>query len=73
MVMKKDITRRDFINGTQVAIGASLLSPWANAFAQGKSSEFELGQGYYPPALSGMRGSDDGSWETMHERVTGTT
>ncbi len=71
--MKKDITRRDFINGTQVAIGASLLSPWANAFAQGKSSEFELGQGYYPPALSGMRGSHDGSWETMHERVTGTT
>ncbi|MBT5074919.1 MAG: FAD-dependent oxidoreductase, partial [Kordiimonadaceae bacterium] len=70
--MKNKITRRDFLNGTQVAIGASLLSPWTKAFGS-SGSEFELGSNYYPPALSGMRGSHDGSWETMHERVTGTT
>ena len=70
--MKKNITRRDFLNGTQIAIGASLLSPWTSVFGS-SGSEFDLGPNYYPPALSGMRGSHDGSWETMHSRVTGTT
>ena len=64
------ISRRDFLNGTQVAIGASLLSPWSDVF--GASPEhFALGADYYPPASSGLRGSHDGSWETMHARVTG--
>lgn len=70
--MKNNITRRDFLNGTQIAIGASLLSPWAKAFGADKS-EFDLAADYYPPALGGMRGSHDGSWEVMHERVTGTS
>ena len=30
--MTHKVTRRDFLNGTQVAIGASLLSPWADVF-----------------------------------------
>ncbi len=70
--MKKDITRRDFLNGTRVAIGASLVSPWAEAFGR-SDTPFNLGQDYYPPAKTGMRGSHAGSWETMHARVGGTT
>ncbi len=70
--MNAKITRRDFLNGTQVAIGASLLSPWSEVFGSG-GSEFELGPEYYPPALTGLRGSHDGSWETMHARVSGET
>ena len=70
--MKDNITRRDFLNGTQVAIGTSLLSPWAGALGA-TGSEFELGPDYYPPALTGLRGSHTGSWETMHARVSGQT
>jgi len=70
--MKKDITRRDFLSGTRVAIGASLLSPWVETFGR-ETGEFMLGPDYYPPARSGMRGSHDGAWETMHARVAGAT
>jgi spermidine dehydrogenase len=70
--MKDKITRRDFLNGTQVAIGASLLTPWNEVFGADGSS-FELGPDYYPPAKTGLRGSHDGSWETMHARVAGST
>lgn len=68
--MKKSITRRDFLNGTQVAIGAGLMSPWTRAFAA-PNNPFELSPDYYPPALTGLRGSHDGAWETMHARVSG--
>ena len=70
--MKRKITRRDFLNGTQVAIGASLLSPWTEVFGA-DASNFQLGTDYYPPAKTGLRGSHDGSWETMHARVSGST
>jgi len=70
--MKDRMTRRDFLNGTQVAIGASLLSPWTEAFGADASS-FSLGKNYYPPAKTGLRGSHDGAWETMHARVSGAT
>ena len=66
---KDNITRRDFLNGTRVAIGASLASPWIDALAA--DSKFALPPDYYPPALTGLRGSHDGSWETMHARVAG--
>ena len=66
----RKITRRDFLNGTQVAIGASLLSPWTEAFGT-PAPDFALPAGYYPPARTGLRGSHDGSWETMHQVVSG--
>jgi spermidine dehydrogenase len=68
--MAHEITRRDFLNGAQIAIGASLLGACTG---RGDASHFALGTDYYPPALTGLRGSHDGSWETMHARVTGTT
>ena len=70
--MKDKVTRRDFLNGTRVAIGASLLAPWVEAFGRA-GSEFALHEGYYPPAKKGLRGSHEGSWETMHARVAGRT
>ena len=68
--MTRRITRRDFLNGTQVAIGASLLSPWTEVFGA-DTPGFSLGANYYPPAKTGLRGSHNGSWETMHARVAG--
>ena len=69
--MKKEITRRDFINGTQVVIGATLLSPWIASCGVKDPYEFSLDNDYYPPSKVGLRGSHDGSWETMHARVLG--
>ncbi len=70
--MTDKLTRRDFLNGTQVALGASLLTPWTEIFGA-DAAKFELGADYYPPSKTGLRGSHDGSWETMHARVTGAT
>ena len=73
--MKDKVTRRDFLNGTQVAIGASLMSPWTDVFGADpdNSAKFALGPDYYPPGKTGLRGSHDGAWETMHARVSGAT
>lgn len=75
--MQKGMTRRDFLNGTQVAIGASLILPSLSACAaretEQASSQFTLGHDYYPPVKTGLRGSHDGSWEVMHDRVSGQT
>src|ERR1700754_363580 len=50
------ITRRDFLNGTALAIAAG-LTPAAQLAAQ---------PGYYPPALTGLRGQHVGSFEIAH-------
>jgi len=63
------VTRRDFLNGVSVALGASLLAPWADLIAQG----WDPGSDYYPPARTGLRGTHEGAWETMHARVQGKT
>jgi spermidine dehydrogenase len=68
--MGKDrITRRDFLNGTRIAIGASLIAPWAKLGAENAA----LPADYYPPAKTGLRGNHNGSWEVMHARVRGQT
>jgi len=71
------ITRRDFLNGFAVTVGASLL-PFGELLAQVKSDdssvmEVFLAQGitqqdprYYPPGLTGLRGSHVGSFEVAH-------
>lgn len=60
---KNGITRRDFLNGVRIAIGASVTLPYAELLAGD----------YYPPAKTGMRGNHDGSWEVMHACVAGET
>ena len=69
------VTRRDFLNGTQIAIGSlglgalggSMLGPWSEA----QAASFIHGDDYYPPAATGLRGSHTGAWEVMHGRVSG--
>jgi spermidine dehydrogenase len=68
--MSRTISRRDFLNGVSIAVGASLVagSPWVDAFGVANSPfDVQKGADYYPPAKTGMRGSHDGSWEVAHE------
>ena len=63
--MNRKITRRDFLNGCAVAVGASLAasSPtWLEAMAADCARPYapEKDTFYYPPAKTGMRGSHDG-------------
>jgi spermidine dehydrogenase len=69
--MDRAITRRDFLNGVAIGIGGALTAdllhgvPGIEAMlhAAGFSQD---APGYYPPALTGMRGSHDGSYDTSH-------
>jgi spermidine dehydrogenase len=60
--MDRDISRRDFLSGVSVAVGASLLP--------GAVKSQDIGAqdvpGYYPPELMGMRGSHPGAFEAAH-------
>ncbi len=62
------ITRRDFLNGAALTVAAgATLSPWDMlAMETGSLSPERLPKGYYPPALTGMRGSHKGSFEVAH-------
>jgi spermidine dehydrogenase len=57
---RSDITRRDFLNGLALVAGAWPLR------LLGKELEPEQRYGYYPPALTGLRGSHVGSFEVAH-------
>ncbi len=60
--MAKAISRRDFLNGVSIVVGASLLPRTGSAQDIGAQDM----PGYYPPELTGMRGSHPGSFKTAH-------
>jgi spermidine dehydrogenase len=74
--MDRPITRRDFLNG--VAIGTAALtgdplfadslgdSPAGHPTPPTSSTAAQDAPGYYPPLLTGMRGSHPGSFESAH-------
>jgi len=64
------ITRRDFLNGVAVTAGAAMM-PW-QLFADDDPATPEKSAGYYPPALTGMRGSHPGSFDAAHSLRDGT-
>lgn len=65
--MDREITRRDFLGGVSVAIGASMLPACArNGEPVGRTPST-----YYPPGQSGIRGSHPGSFEVAHATVEG--
>ena len=68
--MDRSITRRDFLNGVGVTVGASLAIPTTvlGELLDEADKPFapETQPGYYPPAKTGLRGSHDGSWEAGH-------
>ena len=57
-----EITRRDFINGTLMVAGSSMLPFEATAHA----AMAALDPSYYPPARTGLRGSHPGSNDHAH-------
>jgi spermidine dehydrogenase len=64
--MVHKITRRDFLNGMQVVIGSSLLGAYSSPT---DPMRFALGDEYYPPALTGLRGNHPGSNDHAHSRA----
>ena len=73
--MRRRITRRDFLNGVAVTAGAAMM-PWdlsAAGLAEGQAAVGpENSPNYYPPALTGMRGSHPGSFDAAHGLRDGT-
>ena len=76
--MDRPITRRDFLNG--IAIGATVAAS-APLFAAPSTDDAGIPPlsgaqdafGYYPPLLTGMRGSHPGSFEGAHALRDGQT
>lgn len=60
--MDRKISRRDFVNGAAVAIGA--LGTSGAGFAQQAAAQAATTS--YPPAKMGMRGSHEGAFESAH-------
>lgn len=69
--MDRAITRRDFMNGAAMVIGASLL-PGISAADSFNRHEPQNQSGYYPPTKTGLRGSHPGSFEVAHSLRDGT-
>ena len=63
--MKRPFSRRDFLNGCAMGVAGLHLSP-LEAWAEGLLPSHALGPEYYPPALTGMRGSTAGTFEVAH-------
>jgi spermidine dehydrogenase len=66
--MGRRITRRDFLNGVAVGIGALGYASLPD-LAHGAHAAFQAGADsvkFYPPALTGMRGSAPGSYDVAH-------
>ncbi len=60
--MGASITRRDFLNGVAVGLGGVMASRWL----PGEVETLLAQDAPYPPALTGLRGSHVGSFETLH-------
>src|SRR5579884_4232372 len=63
--MDRGITRRDFLNGIAFTSGAAMLPPHLLAALE-HDLDPEKSADYYPPALTGLRGSHVGSFEVAH-------
>jgi spermidine dehydrogenase len=61
--MDRAITRRDFLSGVSLAVGAAAAAPKLEAGSQAAPAPPATD---YPPELTGMRGSHDGSFEVAH-------
>src|SRR5260370_2340220 len=67
--VNRKITRRDFLNGVRITASAAMLPPHLfGAFDQ----PAEKSANYYPPELTGLRGSHPGSFDAAHSLRDGT-
>ncbi len=73
--MDRAITRRDFVQGAAVGSAGLLAAAWLPGCSRGGPDLPIAAQdrpGYYPPILTGMRGSHPGSFESAHALRDGT-
>jgi len=63
--MNRSITRRDFLNGVAVTAGMLAMPDGAAGWAVDEYAP-EKSAGYYPPALTGMRGNHEGTYTYAH-------
>lgn len=72
--MNRAITRRDFLNGIAIGVGGAIARPWLGGMlsAQTPPASAQDRPGYYPPTLTGMRGSHPGSFDVAHALRDGT-
>jgi len=68
--MRRRICRRDFLNGIVLAAGAALSLQRIAGFETEHVAE--TSPDYYPPALTGMRGSHEGAFEVARRVRDGT-
>jgi spermidine dehydrogenase len=69
--MHCSITRRDFLNGMALSLAAAIWpAPRSAAFSAEATPESS--PDYYPPALTGLRGSHPGAFEAAHSLRDGT-
>ena len=70
MAMDTKITRRDLLNGIVIGAGGSFLQAYSGRAVGNPAGtagfEPNAMPSYYPPTLTGMRGSHDGSYEVAH-------
>jgi len=77
--MDRPISRRDFLNGIAIGATAAAAAPLFAAPPTGPGTPPPLSgaaqdaPGYYPPLLTGMRGSHPGSFEGAHALRDGQT
>src|SRR5215471_3959285 len=68
--MNRRIPRRDFLNGVAVGLGGAVAGGRFSTLGwlgEGTDEKFPQDRhDYYPPILTGMRGSHDGSFEAAH-------
>src|ERR1700680_4536720 len=68
--MGQSVTRRDCLNGVAMTAAAT-LRPW-DLVASSQAPGPEKFPTYYPPGLTGMRGSHPGSFDAAHSLRDGT-
>ncbi len=68
----RKITRRDFLNGVALTVGAKAFPTGLAAFEVSSPDNPQNSADYYPPALTGLRGSHPGAFETAHSLRDGT-
>jgi spermidine dehydrogenase len=66
MEMAMTITRRDFLNGIALTIAAGLTPQELLHAAPDSALALKTLENYYPPKLTGLRGSHPGSFEAAH-------
>jgi spermidine dehydrogenase len=70
--MGRRISRRDFVNGVAVGTAGLFAGPKALYALAENALEPEQRPDYYPPALTGLRGSYEGSYTAAHALRDGT-